>query len=118
MVDEGYYDFRHQLLRDALYRSVPAADLRRLHARAAEFGAALIGADVIHASVHFERAGLRAEAYRTALEGARAASAVSSRRESYELYRRAVANAPADLPPAELRGPVCGDVRMPRRRWT
>ena len=56
----------------------------------------------IHASVHFERAGLRAEAYRTALEGARAASAVSSRRESFELYRRAVANAPADLPPAEL----------------
>ncbi len=101
-VDEGYYDFRHQLLRDALYRSVPAADLRRLHARAGEFGAALIGADVIHASVHFERAGLRAEAYRTALEGARAASAVSSRRESYELYRRAVANAPADLAPAEL----------------
>ncbi len=102
VVDEGYYDFRHQLLRDALYRSVPAADLRRLHARAGEFGAALIGADVIHASVHFERAGLRAEAYRTALEGARAASAVSSRRESYELYRRAVANAPADLAPAEL----------------
>ena len=57
-VDKGYYDFRHQLLRDALYRSVPAAELRRLHARAGEFGTQLVGATEIHASVHFERAGL------------------------------------------------------------
>ena len=59
-VDEGYYDFRHQLLRDALYDSVPAAELRRLHARAGEFGAQLVGATEVHASLHFERAGLRA----------------------------------------------------------
>ena len=38
-VDEGYFDFRHQLLRDALYESVPAPALRTFHARAAEFGA-------------------------------------------------------------------------------
>ena len=43
-VDEGYYDFRHQLIRDALYRTVPATELRQLHARAGEFGARLEGA--------------------------------------------------------------------------
>lgn len=101
-VDRGFYDFRHQLLRDALYDSVPAADLRKLHARAAEFGAQLVGASEIHASAHFERAGMRAQAYRAALAGARAASAISSRYESFELYRRAVANLPGELEASEL----------------
>jgi len=100
-IDRGYYDFRHQLLRDALYASVPTAELRRLHARAGEFGAELVGATEIHASLHFERAGLRAQAFRAALTGARAAAQITSRYESFELYRRAVANMPADLPPAE-----------------
>jgi DNA-binding CsgD family transcriptional regulator len=100
-VDRGYYDFRHQLLRDALYGTVPAGELRRLHARAGEFGAELVGASEIHASLHFERAGLRAQAFRAALTGARAASAMSSRREAFELYRRAVTNMPATLEPAE-----------------
>ena len=108
--DRGYYDFRHQLLRDALYASVPAAELRRLHARAGEFGAELSGASEIHASVHFERAGLRAQAFRAALAGARAAGQVSSRRESFELFARAVANIPDGLPAlekAELYGGYC-----------
>ena len=34
---DGYYDFRHQLLRDAIYGSVPPSQLRRFHAQAAEF---------------------------------------------------------------------------------
>ncbi len=101
-LDRGFYDFRHQLLRDALYATVPPSELRRLHARAGEFGAQLIGACEIHASVHFERAGLRAQAYRAALNGARAASAVSSRREAYELYERAAANVPDGLPAEDL----------------
>jgi DNA-binding CsgD family transcriptional regulator len=101
-VDRGFYDFRHQLLRDALYDSVPATELRRLHARAAEFGAELVGASEIHASVHYERAGLRTQAYRAALAGARAASAISSRYEAFELYRRAIANLPDDLGASEL----------------
>ena len=100
-VDHGYYDFRHQLLRDALYDTVPAAELRRLHARAGEFGAELVGASEIHASLHFERAGLLAQAFRAALTGARAASAISSRREAFELYRRTVATMPATLSAAE-----------------
>ncbi len=101
-LDRGFYDFRHQLLRDALYATVGPSELRHLHARAAEFGSLLVGSSEVHASVHFERAGLRAQAYRTALAGARAASAVSSRREAFELYGRAVANLPEDLEPDEL----------------
>lgn len=101
-VDHGFFDFRHQLLRDALYGTVPPMELRRLHARAGEFGAQLVGASEIHASVHFERAGLRAQAYRAALAGAEAASAISSRHEAFELYERAVANVPDGLPAEEL----------------
>ena len=97
----GVYDYRHQLLRDALYRSVPQRTRRRLHARAAEFGAQLEGASEVHASVHFERAGLRPQAFRAALTGAREASRLSMHREAVELYRRAVDNVPADIGDAE-----------------
>jgi DNA-binding CsgD family transcriptional regulator len=97
----GLYDFRHQLLRDAIYRSVPVGDRRRYHARAGEFGAQLEGHSEIHSSLHFERAGLRPRAFETALSGAREASRLSAHREATELYRRAVDNMPADLDPAE-----------------
>ncbi len=99
--DAGFFDYRHQLLRDVLYRTVPPGTLRHLHARAGEFGAQLEGASEIHASVHFERAGLRAHAFRAALSGAREAARLSSHREAFELYRRAVANMPEDLESAE-----------------
>ena len=94
----GLLDFRHQLLRDVIYRTVPAVELRRLHARAGEFGAALDGHSEIHASVHFERAGMRGQAFRAALTGARAASRMSGRQEAFDLYRRAIDNMPDDLP--------------------
>jgi DNA-binding CsgD family transcriptional regulator/tetratricopeptide (TPR) repeat protein len=97
----GLYDFRHQLLRDVLYRSVPERDRRRLHARAAEFGARLEGASEVHASVHFERAGLRPQAFRAAVSGAREAARMSLHREAVELYRRAVDNLPEDIGDAE-----------------
>jgi DNA-binding CsgD family transcriptional regulator/tetratricopeptide (TPR) repeat protein len=100
-VDEGYYDFRHQLLRDAIYGSVPPAQLRRFHAQAAEFGMKLQGASIVHASRHYERAGLRLQAFRAAMAGAAEASRISARQEAYELYRRAIANMPADLPAGE-----------------
>jgi len=93
----GLYDFRHQLLRDALYRTIPAWERRRFHARAGEFGAQLEGASEIHASVHYERAGLRRQAFEAAVAGARAATRLSAHREAFELYRRAVANVPDDL---------------------
>ena len=97
----GLYDFRHQLLRDALYRTIPTSERRRFHARAGEFGARLEGASEIHASVHYERAGLRREAFEAALAGAREADRLSARREAFELYRRAVDNMPDDLDPLE-----------------
>jgi DNA-binding CsgD family transcriptional regulator len=101
-LDLGFFDFRHQLLRDALYRSAPAAERRRLHARAAEFGKGLVGASEVHASVHYERAGLRADAFRAAMAGAKAAGAMVSRFEEFELYRRAIANIPDGLTASEL----------------
>jgi DNA-binding CsgD family transcriptional regulator len=97
----GQYDFRHQLLRDALYRSVPAGDRRRFHARAAEFGAMLEGASETHASMHYERAGMTDEAFRTALAAAKQAMKLSSHREAFELFRRAVDNMPTALPDEE-----------------
>lgn len=97
----GLFDFHHQLLRDALYRSVTVGDRRRFHARAAEFGARLEGHSEIHASAHFERAGLRERAFETALAGARDVARLSAHREAFELYRRAVDNMPTDLPDAE-----------------
>ncbi len=100
-IDEGYYDFRHQLLRDAVYGSVPPSQLRRFHAQAAEFVMSLEAASIVHASRHFERAGLRPQAFRSALTAAEAASRISARHEAYELYRRAIDNMPADLPAGE-----------------
>ena len=61
---QGLVDFRHQLLRDAIYRSVTLQDRRRYHARAAEFGARLVGQSEIHASAHYERAGLASASVR------------------------------------------------------
>ncbi len=122
-VDAGYYDFRHQLLRDALYRSTPERDRRRYHARAGEFGTGLEGQTEVHTSLHFERAGLRDQAYRAAVESAQAAARVSAHREAFELYRRAVANMPTRTHALEraelleaLRRPGGGDRTERRRR--
>jgi DNA-binding CsgD family transcriptional regulator len=93
----GVFDFRHQLLRDAIYRSVPVGERRRFHARAGEFGARLEGQSEIHSSLHYERAGLRRRAFEAALAGARDAARLSAHREAFELYRRAVDNMPEDL---------------------
>jgi DNA-binding CsgD family transcriptional regulator/tetratricopeptide (TPR) repeat protein len=97
----GLFDFRHQLLRDAIYGDVSVGERRRYHARAGEFGARLEGQSQIHASAHFERAGMRREAFDAALAGAREAARISLHREAFDLYRRAVANMPDDLDPVE-----------------
>jgi DNA-binding CsgD family transcriptional regulator len=100
-VDQGYYDFRHQLLRDAVYGAVPPSQLRRFHAQAAEFVMSLESSNIVHASRHYEAAGLRPQAYRASLTAAREASRISARQEAYELYQRAIANMPPDLPVGE-----------------
>jgi predicted ATPase len=100
-IDQGYYDFNHQLLRDAIYASVPPSQRRRFHARAAEFVMELEAASVIHASRHYEQAGLRPQAFDAALTGAREASRISARHEAYELYERVIANMSTELTASE-----------------
>jgi DNA-binding CsgD family transcriptional regulator/tetratricopeptide (TPR) repeat protein len=100
-IDQGYYDFRHQLLRDAIYSDVPPSQLRRFHAQAAEFVMGLEASSIIHASRHYERAGLRTQAYRSAMTGALEAGRVAAKQEALELYRRAIDNMPDDLSPGE-----------------
>jgi DNA-binding CsgD family transcriptional regulator len=100
-IDQGYYDFRHQLLRDAIYGSVPPSQLRRFHAQAAEFVMNLEASSIVHASRHYDRAGLRPQAFRSSLTAAGEASRISARQEAFELYQRAIANMPHDLPVGE-----------------
>ncbi|HEY7590712.1 MAG TPA: AAA family ATPase [Candidatus Limnocylindrales bacterium] len=97
----GLYDFRHNLIRDAIYGRIGDPDRRRMHARVAELGEGLEGAAEAFASAHFELAGRREEAFENALTGARAAVASSSHREAVELYRRALRNVPAGIAPTE-----------------
>ncbi len=78
-----------------LYRTLSEVELRRLHARAAEFGMELEGQSEVHASLHYERAGMRAQAFRSALAGARAAAKVIAHQEAFDLYRRAIDNLPS-----------------------
>ena len=61
----------------------------------------LDGASVIHASRHYERAGLRPQAFRASMTARQEASRISARHEAFELYQRAIENMPADLPVAE-----------------
>ncbi|HET9344121.1 MAG TPA: AAA family ATPase [Candidatus Limnocylindrales bacterium] len=100
-IDQGYYDFRHQLLRDAVYDAVPISQKRRFHAQAAEFVMALEASSVIHASRHYEQAGLGPKAFDAALTGAKEASRISARHEAFELYERVIANMPSELTAGE-----------------
>ncbi len=94
------YDFRHALIRDALYADLPPYRRRELHeqvagaAYAAGFGEAFV-------SDQYERAHQPAAAYRHARTAAVAASAVSAHREAVQLYRRAQRTTPGDVPVSE-----------------
>ena len=98
--DGRTWDFRHALIRDALYADVPTSQRRRLHARVAE---AAVDAGYPHAfvSAHFDEAGYADSAYRHALAGAAEAVAVSAHREALALYRRALRHLPPDVPAAD-----------------
>lgn len=92
----GWYDFRHALIRDALYAAMGPRARRRLHARVAELLSG-IGSDDAAVSAHFELAGLPAAAHPSALRAAQRASRMSSHREAVDLYRRALRTAPSDM---------------------
>jgi DNA-binding CsgD family transcriptional regulator/tetratricopeptide (TPR) repeat protein len=95
------YDFRHALIRDAVYAQLPSRERRRLHGRVADLAVDRGGEAPAFLSIHYEQAGRRDDAYLAALAGARAEAAISSHRESFELYQRAMRNAPTDLPPLD-----------------
>lgn len=89
------FDFRHALLRDAVYGSLPASRRRSLHARVV---AGMPGLSDAVLSVHCERAGLADEAYLRARRAADRASALSAHREAVGLYRRAERTVPSGTP--------------------
>lgn len=97
----GLYDFRHALIRDAIYGAIPEPTRRRIHARVAESGDGLPGAGDAFRSEHFERAGRGDDAFTAAVAAARAAVQWSAHREAAALYQRALRNLPTDLAPAD-----------------
>jgi len=94
----GRYGFRHALICDAIYARIPEPERRAIHDRVATVASGRGDFSDAFLSSHYERAGRRAETFASALRAARAATAISARREAFDLYRRAVRNAPDDLP--------------------
>jgi DNA-binding CsgD family transcriptional regulator len=97
------FDFRHALIRDALYAEIPLPRRRLLHARVA-LVAGSRGYRSAFVSAHYDQAQLSAPAYRHALLAAQEAAAVSAHREALELYRRALRNLSPDAGPQEQAG--------------
>jgi DNA-binding SARP family transcriptional activator len=87
-VDPRWVRFRHELARNAIAASVPAAARRRHHA---EILAALLtaGADPAEIVHHAEAAGADDVVAEFALVAARRAAALDSNREAYAHFRRA-----------------------------
>jgi len=100
-LSETKFDFRHALLRDALYDDIPLPVRRRMHAAVAE-ASERAGLRRSYLSEQYELAQLPERALPHAVVSAEDASRLSAHREAAELYARALRTAPADLPPAEL----------------
>jgi DNA-binding CsgD family transcriptional regulator len=95
--DAVTFDFRHALIRDALYADTDLPVRRRLHERVAR-AAVDRGYRGAFVSAHFEQAGDPGLAYEYAAAAAAEAAALSAHGEALELYRRAVRSLPAGLP--------------------
>ena len=95
--DAVTFDFRHALIRDALYADTGLPMRRRLHERVAR-AAVDRGYRGAFISAHFEQAGDPGLAYEHAAAAAREATALSAHGEALELYRRAVRSLPAGRP--------------------
>jgi DNA-binding CsgD family transcriptional regulator len=90
------FDFRHALIRDALYADTDLPLRRRLHERVA-LTAVERGYRGAFISAHFEQAGCSGPAYEHAFAAASEAASMSAHGEALELYRRTVRNLPAGL---------------------
>jgi DNA-binding CsgD family transcriptional regulator/tetratricopeptide (TPR) repeat protein len=99
---DGWFDFRHALIRDAVEATIDPGRRRALHGRVAEAAAARpeVGSDAF-LSAHYELAGMRDRAFHHARLAASRAAAMSAHREALDLARRARRTAPANLPPRE-----------------
>ena len=101
--DRTVYDFRHQLLRDAIYRSVPVGD------RGGSTPGPLNSAPSSRArprSIHrctTSGPGMRSRGIRGRARRARGKRRASPHREVFDLYRRAVEHMPDDLDPRRAR---------------
>jgi DNA-binding CsgD family transcriptional regulator/tetratricopeptide (TPR) repeat protein len=101
--DAVTYDFRHALIRDALYTDTGLPLRRRLHERVARTAVERGYRDAF-ISAHFEQAGNPGLAYEYAVAAAREAALLSAHGEALELYRRALRNLPAQLAPLDRAG--------------
>lgn len=91
------FDFRHALLRDALYESIPLPQRRRMHAAVAD-ASEENGIRRSYLSEQFELANLPARAFPHAVASAEDAARLAAHREAAELYARAVRTAPPETP--------------------
>jgi DNA-binding CsgD family transcriptional regulator/tetratricopeptide (TPR) repeat protein len=91
------WDFRHALIRDALYADLTPHRRRDLHAHAAGAAVAAGFADAF-VSDQYERAQCPVPAHRHALAAAADAVTMSAHREAVELYRRAQRTLASDAP--------------------
>ena len=106
--DPTTFDFRHALIRDALYADTDLPTRRRLHERVADTATAR-GYRHAFVSAHYEQAQCRESAYEHALIAAREAAEMSSHSEALVLFRRALRHEPDDanaIARAELRAAV------------
>src|SRR5690348_13144898 len=94
--DAVSFDFRHALIRDALYADTALPVRRRLHERVAR-AAAQRGYRDAFISAHFDQAGCPGPAHQHATAAAGEAASMSAHGEALELYRRAVRNLPSGL---------------------
>lgn len=95
------FDFRHALIRDALYEGLPPFRRRALHAAVARASEAA-GIRGSYLSEQYELANMPEAAYPHALQSALEAAQLSAHREAVDLFARALRTAPADASLAEL----------------
>jgi DNA-binding CsgD family transcriptional regulator len=93
------FDFRHALIRDALYEDMTPFRKRTVHAAVAR-ASERAGLRRSYLSEQYELAQLPAEAHEHAVASAKAASQLSAHREAAELYERALRTLPDDADPA------------------
>ncbi|MDP9026889.1 MAG: LuxR C-terminal-related transcriptional regulator [Actinomycetota bacterium] len=95
------FDFRHALIRDAIYAEIPPNRRRALHAAIARASEDAKMREA-YVSEQYERAHLPGEAHRHAIVAADSARNASAHREAAALYSRALRTVSTTTEPAEI----------------